>query len=707
MILPKFYLTAFLILIGSGNLFSQQLIYPEKTEPSITEEHNFTFPKAPEIRHTKQGLEIINEMIRLKNDQGSNNGDKILDLQRKLESIEHISVTKNFDKGDIRFSDNTDQKSNPIQTDAITISEIYSTSNSNIKAIATQVEQRATGIGTIWVATAVGRLDSGISATADTILLFKSLNNGLTYSLYSRIAANPGNKVSNDELDMEIIEPNSSQKYIYLTIGFTTNGYTGIYRSSIMVYDILNNVSAGQTLNFPGTIASSKFYRPRITSDNAKSPDQTYVTISVIEDSTDGINHHYMTKFCRILNPYSISPAITYLPAALYLPLIYAPFSSTVHADIANYNNGGGANGDSLIFVLSGFPGAPHNIFIYKGYSNIIVQPILQNVLSGNFNEKQFARIASTGGSNQLKMMIVFNESQGSPNSTLYAYKTTDAVNWNKSEILGGAFFIFQFKNPDVIGQRNIPGKFYIAYKVESPMLDIVGSGGYNDLTRTSFVYNHNNIGGKSNASPKPAFRYNNTDSCLTVWSNSSSLYSSCGCNAINLIARFNIQALYDAATNNTKYDLVTLYLRNNTAPYAKVDSAKGYSGTLYTFLNAPLGNYYISLTNRNTIETWYYQPVPLGYSGNTVDMTSILSRAYGSNQIQIDNSPVKFGLYSGDINQDGTIDAGDLSGVENDAANSVSGYVSTDLNGDDFVDGSDLSIVENNVALGVSVITP
>ena len=87
--------------------------------------------------------------------------------------------------------------------------------------------------------------------------------------------------------------------------------------------------------------------------------------------------------------------------------------------------------------------------------------------------------------------------------------------------------------------------------------------------------------------------------------------------------------------------------------------------------------------------------------------MTSILSRAYGSNQIQIDNSPVKFGLYSGDINQDGTIDAGDLSGVENDAANSVSGYVSTDLNGDDFVDGSDLSIVENNVALGVSVITP
>ncbi len=59
------------------------------------------------------------------------------------------------------------------------------------------------------------------------------------------------------------------------------------------------------------------------------------------------------------------------------------------------------------------------------------------------------------------------------------------------------------------------------------------------------------------------------------------------------------------------------------------------------------------------------------------------------------------------DINQYGTIDASDLSAVENDATSSLSGYLTSDLTGDDIVDAGDLSIVENNSILGVSVITP
>ena len=74
---------------------------------------------------------------------------------------------------------------------------------------------------------------------------------------------------------------------------------------------------------------------------------------------------------------------------------------------------------------------------------------------------------------------------------------------------------------------------------------------------------------------------------------------------------------------------------------------------------------------------------------------------------IQIDTSPIGFAIYSGDINQDGIIDAGDLSLVDNDVFNSVSGYVNTDVNGDDFVDASDLSIVDNNVFNGVIVRNP
>ena len=72
-----------------------------------------------------------------------------------------------------------------------------------------------------------------------------------------------------------------------------------------------------------------------------------------------------------------------------------------------------------------------------------------------------------------------------------------------------------------------------------------------------------------------------------------------------------------------------------------------------------------------------------------------------------IDAPSVLYGIYSGDVYQDGTNDASDLSLVENDVSNSVSGYVPADFNGDDFADASDLSIVENNAAIGVSAITP
>ncbi len=88
-------------------------------------------------------------------------------------------------------------------------------------------------------------------------------------------------------------------------------------------------------------------------------------------------------------------------------------------------------------------------------------------------------------------------------------------------------------------------------------------------------------------------------------------------------------------------------------------------------------------------------------------NFTTAANKSYGSNQKQIDLSPIQFGLYSGDVNEDGIIDASDLSEVDNDASNSVSGYVNTDVNGDDFVDASDLSIVDNNAFIGVLVMRP
>ncbi|MBK6876055.1 MAG: hypothetical protein IPG99_06250 [Ignavibacteria bacterium] len=74
---------------------------------------------------------------------------------------------------------------------------------------------------------------------------------------------------------------------------------------------------------------------------------------------------------------------------------------------------------------------------------------------------------------------------------------------------------------------------------------------------------------------------------------------------------------------------------------------------------------------------------------------------------LQADASPVKYAIYSADVNQDGTVDATDVSTIDNDASNFVSGYVVTDLTGDHFVDGTDFAIADNNAANFVRTITP
>lgn len=72
-----------------------------------------------------------------------------------------------------------------------------------------------------------------------------------------------------------------------------------------------------------------------------------------------------------------------------------------------------------------------------------------------------------------------------------------------------------------------------------------------------------------------------------------------------------------------------------------------------------------------------------------------------------IDASPVRFGIYSGDVNQDWVIDGTDAGLIDNDAFNFISGFVVTDLTGDYAVDASDAAIADNNAFAFIGVIVP
>jgi hypothetical protein len=178
----------------------------------------------------------------------------------------------------------------------------------------------------------------------------------------------------------------------------------------------------------------------------------------------------------------------------------------------------------------------------------------------------------------------------------------------------------------------------------------------------------------------------------------------------LNLTVFF--EGFYNAGTDSQVNDTVRVYLRNSSSPYQAVDSAKAIAdvngSAVLMFANAPSDTYYVALAHRNTIETWSASPIAMtnGDSAN-YNMSVSIVQAFGNNLIQVDNSPVRFALFSGDANQDGTVDATDLSIIDNDAANFSSGYLPTDINGDDFIDGTDFAIADNNAANFISVIEP
>ncbi len=172
------------------------------------------------------------------------------------------------------------------------------------------------------------------------------------------------------------------------------------------------------------------------------------------------------------------------------------------------------------------------------------------------------------------------------------------------------------------------------------------------------------------------------------------------------------IEGFYNPASDMQVSDTIQAYLRNTVSPYGVVDNAISTvsSGgiSILKFSSAAGGTYYLVVTHRNSIETWSASGLILT-PGSTVnyDLSTSSSQAYGNNMIQVDASPVRFAVYSGDVNQDGVINAIDVSAIDNDVFNFVSEYVASDVTGNNVTDASDLAIADNNAFNFVSKMRP
>ena len=132
-------------------------------------------------------------------------------------------------------------------------------------------------------------------------------------------------------------------------------------------------------------------------------------------------------------------------------------------------------------------------------------------------------------------------------------------------------------------------------------------------------------------------------------------------------------------------------------------------NGNVSVNIDIPSGHgYYIKLNNWNMVETWSQSPFLFTIGGTTdVDLTLHADSTFGSNAKLIDLSPVRWGIFGGDISQDFIVDLTDLVLASYNSYDYATGNLITDITGDELTDVDDLLILDNNSSEFVISIRP
>ncbi|TAH38405.1 MAG: hypothetical protein EYC69_14720 [Bacteroidetes bacterium] len=141
--------------------------------------------------------------------------------------------------------------------------------------------------------------------------------------------------------------------------------------------------------------------------------------------------------------------------------------------------------------------------------------------------------------------------------------------------------------------------------------------------------------------------------------------------------------------------------LSNPTPDYSEKVIVHNDGTASVNFPTAVAGSYYIAVKHRNSIETWSLNTVAMASGVTIYNFSTALSQAYDDGF----NPPMQsmggvYAIYSGDVNQDGTVDGTDLTDIDNDNNIFAFGYNVTDCTGDGATDSNDIIIVDNNKKL-------
>ncbi len=518
--------TVALLLFFTFTVSSQETIYtnpnPNLYKGNNTNDYN-DVSGLPQVQtKSQEQINLENQIKSLRLQNNTSNSNRIEELNLKLSNYNgNVVKMADYYGGKIEPAENNAPF---IQPDAYMNTRIFNSTTATVKALATYTEQIGANAGRIWVVYAF----SANNASPDSIRVLYSNDGGITYNIYAYVTLGGTDKVNFDDLDIEIIENTSGNKYLWAVYGIRSSGGTGNWFTGGFNLNITSFAGSVWALSWPGNSSSNRYYNIRLTSDNVVWPGSAWIYLVCSFDSTYGAGLHYNTqKFARVTSTYiSTTPTFSYMPTRFYWFQSGDAIQRTLYSDIAFFNN----TNDSVIVSFSAIPDST-KIFFSKADGNGNA-PTSGHYQGGSDASayKFFARLSSNGNSNG-SIICVFNQTLNSNRNVKY-FRTTNFGNFltTNQSILWGSTTNTHYQ-PDIVGRRNGNIHYFafntIAATDSTHYVSVTTAGSTNHIYKMNYPSFLSGLQG-----PKPGIRFANNDSCYVLYTESgpSNVWSAAGC---------------------------------------------------------------------------------------------------------------------------------------------------------------------------------
>lgn len=508
------------VIAGEGIKINGSSAYkPNGPQPSSKAHSNLRAADQKAVNELRKQLNTLKS-------EPQQDANAISDIEKQMNSLQGSNGVKSKLTNEVAR-----QISGGNTTYDVTNAQLYSGS---VRSLAAAIEQRGANAGRMWAVFAAG------SGGNDTIFAYYSDDDGITYSGYGYVAIAATESVNYDDLDIEIIENTTGDKYLWIAYGSTEfSSNRGI--AKIFIFNVTTFGGAGLELTWPGvTTATHSLYSVRITSDNSWWPGAPWVYIVASCDSftTSTTSKYVDQRIARCNGPYTTAPTMIY-ELERGTEYVAQDIGVNLYSDISINSEGGT---DSILVsgngYFSGFYGGEGCFFTKTtntagGGRNFYVDGPDSTL------RKTYGRLCSHGAYDPVTMYMYQNISAGG-NNVNYVRTPTSYGRFEENYTFydydgirtSPGTFVFQ---PDVIAPW-FSSKFYMAYitwgatSVEDSVNYIIHDP--NTIAINDFRGPMNLVSPSGTQGAKPLFRYANNDSCAVLYAGTgpSDIWSAVGC---------------------------------------------------------------------------------------------------------------------------------------------------------------------------------